>query len=255
MWGNLLKNKKVINTLRARAKLSIILLSIFTISITSSVVAEEVVVGFCFRPSVSLDRVVFGLKDFLVAKDRVHKRPSQNCIDVETTKIREDLINKVVRSKFSVVQSFSSGRGNNVVKENCKIDVVSTGRSNTNTFSVNAGRKTNVQKSETQAQGKSTSKLLLGAGRSGRISIDGEVVSIKCLPLGGDRFEIEVFIQSKFKNSQISTSVSVVRNQPLDLGQLVEELNQKDRNLSINSGIQYKKSKGTSTKDYQLILR
>ena len=108
------------------------------------------------------------------------------------------------------------------------------------------------RESNSRTSSKSTSQLLLGAGRPGYLDVNGERVELKCSPRGRV-VQLEVSLFSSGGNS-LMTSIALTKGNRMNIGSVVEELKNKKRGLDINSGANIGRQNSSGQFDYYLVI-
>ena len=82
--------------------------------------------------------------------------------------------------------------------------------------------------------------------------MDDQEVFVTC-HVFGTNYRVELSLDSS--NSSLSTSVNTTKGSRLNIGQMVEDLNNRSRNIDIKKGVNYQKQKGRAVSDYFLIIQ
>jgi hypothetical protein len=224
----------------------------FLVLFTPSTMALE---GYCFSRGTSLSRVSSHVQVILAPKDKVYKRDSLNCIELEISASRKDLVEKWIRKKFRVLKTYTDAPslGNNnaqPITANCrlKIERVSQGKSQVNRTRL--GSRNSVTQTNSSLNGVRTSNVVLGLGFSGSIRVNEEQVSLTCKSIINGGYLVSVSIDSE--SSGLVTTLQVYRGKKVNLGQVVNTLNSKTNTIGIPSGLDNSKSKSKETFDYFL---
>lgn len=101
--------------------------------------------------------------------------------------------------------------------------------------------------------GQSTSTLLLGSGKTGSISINNQKIDIKCTHISNSNYDLEISINGDAGG--VSTSISLSRNQQTNIGEIVQDLNDKSKEKDITSGYSKSKSKRKNYYQYFVTIR
>lgn len=210
--------------------------------------------SFCFPGSTSLDKVSSHVSAILAPRDKVFKRESLNCLELEISPSRKELVEKWIRKKYKVMNTYSEGVSNktqSMVTQNCrlKVDRISKGTSQTNNTRI--GSRNSLSQTNTRSSGKRTSQLLLGLGQNGSMRVNDEIVFLSCRGVNGGGYVIGVSIDSE--SSGLTTTLQVTKGSKVNLGQVVNSLNSRSNTVGIPRGIDKSKRKSNESFDYYLI--
>lgn len=215
--------------------------------------------GFCFSPSTNIKNVQSYLRQILLPSEQVYLRRSLNCVEVEAKSHRKGLIDKFIKVKFDIIKRYEPGlQGANpssfsAAPARCRLELIRTGEAKSKTFSVDIGRRNDLRESKAKQKTVSKSQILLSSGKPGRLKLDDRDLQVLCRSRGRNNYELEFSFESK-RNSVV-TSVTISRGQSVDLGSIVDDLNSKNRDLSIQDGINYSKTKGKSKARFELKVK
>jgi len=214
--------------------------------------------GLCFKASTSLDRVLMDMKALALPKDKFFKREAVNCIEVKLSDARFSLYQKYLKRKYLITRTYSgmdtgATRPQGLTGQNCRIEIqkVSSDESTTKQFGL--GKKTKLSKSQNSGSRTSTSRLLLASGQKSNMAMDGNSVDLVCWP--SSDVTARIVVSLSYDSSRLSTTVSVRKGQKVNLGQIVDKLNDKSRDISLRRGLGYKKTNGQRVSDFFLIYR
>lgn len=224
----------------------IFFLILLSSAFVSAVLADELR-GFCFKSGTNLKSVEVYLSPILKESDKVHFRSSMNCIEIKLSLARHGLFEKYLRQRFKLIQSYSGDGLTATIPEfsnkKCKIEVLKKGKGKQNRDSFSFSRKGNIRSEQSRDSQVVRSYLLLNEGRSGSIEVDGESVDLTCFSRGGDRFEITLTIKSKRSHNSLSSSITVVVGERVNIGSIVEDLKDRDRTIGLQEGLKYSRKK------------
>jgi hypothetical protein len=210
--------------------------------------------GFCFREDVTLLQVERSLGAILHPSDQVVKNASTHCIEIQGSNKRTNLYEIFLNKQFRVERSYGTEQKDLIESgvPPCNINVRRTG-SNTNTInSFSIGRKNNLRKNESSSQRITNSQLLIDSGRSGSIQVDQYRIKVTCINLIR-RFKLD--IELEHMNGGVNTSVTVVPGQELDLGSIVDDINNKNKSLSLSKGIKKSHTLGKVQSKYSITVK
>lgn len=131
-----------------------------------------------------------------------------------------------------------------------EITEVTDSKKDSNTISI--GKKNNIIQSSDNNSGANISILKTLEGKWSSIEMNDSTAEIKCEKRGLS-FELDIRIGSE--NSFLSTTRIVRANEKIDLGEIVQTLNEKNKSISLDKGITHTKSIGNKSKKYYLVIR
>lgn len=218
--------------------------------------ATQSITGFCFNKKVSLAQVKSYLSPILMSKDKVYVRESGNCLEIPLSENRKNLFETYLGKRYDTTRVY---RTDGLIEKNqaisdmpqCRLQVEKITKSNLLEDEFSVGSKNRFKRTESKGHQKTTSSLLLTSGVKGSLAVNDQSIEISC-HVYNERYRIEVALTSDAGG--ISTSVNTRKGGRLNLGQLVEELKNRSKNLDINKGLSYGKKKGKSVSDYFLII-
>ena len=239
--------------LRKNLKLKSILLIVLFIPSLS----WAAVYGYCFSRSTSLDSAINHLENIRSPRDRFHKRTSLNCLEVSGSLKMFDLYRKYLSSNYKVLRSYKGANaeiplGRIAARGMCKIKITKTLKMIASKDEVKAGRTNSLARSETSKQVNSISNMVLSYGKKASLRVNEDSIGITC-DKSGNGFQLGFKVEGK--DSHLSSNAWVAANGKLDLGKIVNDLNEKNRSVSINDGMSYQKDKSNTTYNYSLEIK
>ncbi len=190
-------------------------------------------------------------------RDSFHKRTSVHCLEVNGNPKFYGLYRKYLASNFKVLRSYKGADANTSSGQvhklgMCKIKIIKTGKENSSKDEIKLGRKQRLARSENKKQVNSVSNMVLSYGKKASLRVNEDSVAITCDKSGGG-YQLGFKIEGK--NSNLSSNAYVAAGGKLDLGQIVNDLNAKNRSVSINDGMSYQKDKSNTTYNYSLEVK
>lgn len=195
---------------------------------------------YCFDRSVNLREVHRSLKFLLLPKDIVEFRIEENCLDIVTSPERGKLFEKYLAKRYDLKKDTSTaGRISEVENENvtnkgfdCHLDLKTTRKSKVETSNFKMGEKNILNKGETVSSSVSRMELLLGAGKSGELSVGEESLKVSCQLIGIDSANL-IFSYTEKNKASVNTEVLVKKGEWLNIASVLKELNDKTKTLGI----------------------
>lgn len=212
--------------------------------------------GYCFDRSVSLSQVQAHIQTVLSPRDQAFPRASNHCLEINAADTsKSDLYYKWISRNFNIAKTYSEGGGQAetrpaVVNEHCRLQLETVESLSRTDREGSLGTKTRLNQTERTGSKSRKSNILIGVGLSGRIRVDNDELMVSC----NSRNSNTVFLDISFygERSSVSTSVRLSVGSPLNLASVVEDLNDKYRELSLNRGITQKKTTGSKSTQYYL---
>lgn len=224
--------------------------------ISSAFISQAYSSTYCFEQGTSLSDVKRHLSIVLTGSDKVAERGRFLCLDILVSETRKALVLKWLKKKYRVVMpsmNQTSTRPSNIVTKNCRLQVEKVFKGKTENIEASLGLKSNIKNTKTKSGGVSRSSLLLGEGFSGRISVNSTQAFVTCKSVSSSSYSVQVSLNEE--NSDISTGLYIQRGQKVNIGQVVDNLNNKGKTLDASSGVKLNKSEESLTYDYFLIAQ
>ncbi|OUR93463.1 hypothetical protein A9Q84_18490 [Halobacteriovorax marinus] len=223
---------------------------IFLILILTSSVHAMDLRGFCFSRRVSLDQVENYLKQITAPNDIILKNTNKHCIEIGVAGNRSGLFDKFISMNYNVTSRYGGGALTRGRECNFEIENVKNLDRESDEYSI--GKKNRLKKTQETSVSKSTSNLRVMEGKLAQLHVGSTLISLSCSGAGR---VTEVSVSLGSKRTNIITTVQVYRGQRVNLGGIVDDLSNKERELSIKKGASLTKSKGKRTEEFYLILR
>lgn len=215
--------------------------------------------GFCFERNVSIRQVKGHVSTIKAPADKIYLRESLNCIEMNIDNSREDLFRKWISRRFKIIRQYSGNSNGAVITKklirgqcNMKLRRVGKGQSETDNYQL--GKSSKASKTISNNKNERVSTLVLTEGLRGSLSINGNRVELVCNRAGATYYQLDVFTTDQSGN-EISTNVSVNKGRELNIGQVVENLDNSSTNLDINQGIGRTKTQGNIQYDYFISIQ
>tara|TARA_R110000868_G_scaffold86182_2_gene241715 strand:+ start:2880 stop:3458 length:579 start_codon:yes stop_codon:yes gene_type:complete len=169
-----------------------------------------------------------------------------HCLVINADSNKEPLISAFLQKKVGIFKKSFAPRSE------CDITVTEIEVINSDTNNIRIGNKSRVRAGEEQSQNTTKSNMKVLENKWAMIEMNDSRVDIKCQKRG-DFFELDVRVGSE--GSFLSNSVQVSAGQEIDLGSIVKEINEKNKELSTTTGIQVNKKIGTKQNTFKLSIR
>lgn len=213
--------------------------------------------GYCFSRGTSLSSAQAYLDSVKAPRDRTYLRESVSCLEVKGSPARFDLYYKFLSKKFRVLRTYKdqdtgSARSSDLSTGMCRIFVTKIGKKDSKTDKVLIGNRGKVKREEFSGNSKSVSNLILSYGKRGSLSVNSQRIGVTCKK-SGSGYQLSFDLESA--NSAISSNAFISSGQDLNIGGIVNDLNNKRRALSLEKGVEYEKQKGSEKFDYFLKIK
>ncbi len=202
--------------------------------------------SYCFPKTVNLNEASSFVKAILTADDVIRKNNKLNCLEIKIDEARVELVRKFLSSRYQTHTNFE------VQPSLCDMEITEVTNSDKDTNSISIGKRNNIIQSNDNNTGTSISILKTLEGKWSSIEMNDSTAEIKCAKRGSN-YEIEIRIGSE--NSFLSSSRIVRSNEKVDLGEIVQNLIDKNKTIALDKGITRTNSVGTKSKKYYLIIR
>jgi len=230
------------------------ILTIYLILLFGPVLSEEnASIQFCFYDTPTTIQAANYLNDFLIKDESLIPRRDMNCLDVLVKPARANLFEKLLASKFSMKKMPLQGN-ESISDKRCDLVVEKETFSQMKTGEIGVRVKSFKLKDRNQIQQeKSKSFLVLMHGKTASLHVNEEEILVKCFMIRADRYQLEFYL--KGQDNSLSSTVSLVKGQRLEVGGLVKTLNSKDQNIDLpNTGITTK-TKGERSDHIWLMIK
>lgn len=209
--------------------------------------------SICLKEEGDLKLAKKELKKILAPVDQAYLREISNCLDIKTdSKLRFNFYKSYLGKKFRLSEQASQGVRDNqddISFSRCRIRIREVTKTVEQKRKAKLGRRSKLLDKKSNMDNEQISTLLLSSGKTGSLGLDGNFLGVVCFKKAKS-FSVEIFIRGKKGN--ISTSLSLRPRQEVNIGQIANELNEKDKNIDFNDGLGYERDKFTRKHDYYL---
>ena len=241
------------------SRIKILLLKLFTLFVFFLPSVSYALEGFCFSANTSLKSVKSYSQTILAPGDKVFDRKSKNCLEFQISPNRRELVRKWISQKYKISSTYSEGARNTlsqsetIVVENCRLKIERVSKGKAQKTNVDVGKRNGLLQQIQSSSGVRTSSMLLGKGFHGSLRVGFETVYLTCIGKTGVGYNVAVSLDSP--TSSLRTTVFVSSGKKVNIGQVVNSLNDKQKSLGTNKGLSVEKTKGKSTYDYFLMAQ
>ncbi len=239
-------NKKAINIFKAK-------ISFFLLTLSLNVFAAEDLVSFCFTPVINVEEPRDSLNFLLLPNEKVFLRPEQRCIDVLTSTDRVKLLEKYLRVRYTLIQE--EGKNAVEVPRHCQLEMnkSSIRRTDTTSASIGFNSPTGINATNLNSTVNESSQLLLGLGKRGALVVGNQALYVECRIGATGTYQL-IFSLSENGANRITSEVSVKKNEPVNVGQISRDLNERRRILGYPQSA-VSTAVGVEEITYQLIVK
>ena len=227
--------------------------------------------AYCFKKVTDVNSVKSHLSSLLAPKDKVNV--VSNCLHVTTEPIRINLYRKIISMKYKVISDYQINDDGTVTQsfpsssEMCRIETLKIIHSKDKRNDVQVGRQNKLSQTDGKGEEVIKGSMMLTVGLPSVLNVDQENIELTCSRLANNnyqlRFRLSSTIQRDFQgriigknsSSSIDSTVNVTKGQKINVGSIVKDLKNKNKNVSINNGLKLSKTKGKKTIDYYLTIR
>lgn len=191
-------------------------------------------------------------KKFASTKDNIEKE-NNGCIEIITSKHKEDLFNRILMLKFPDVRIKSSSHMA-IDQKVCRINVDKVRISKSQNANIGIGyRKGNARQNDINGQSTSRSQLIISNNKSGKLDVRGSMVEVKCRILNNGMYDLE--IKHASRQSSASTSLTLSPGQRVEIGGYVKDDNGGNQSIGFPTGVSFRKNNlNETTKIYLSIM-
>lgn len=212
--------------------------------------ANEVLLIFC-DSSVASKELSNTLKRFSTENDKIYESDS-SCVEIFTTKIKEELFTKIMRLKYNNI-NIQSTTQTAASEKTCKVNIEQTKKQNTQQNNLALGKNGSVSQNNNSGLESDISQVLISNNQSATIQVDSNQYNIKCRIINNDQFEISLSAQSSANS--ISTSLILSRGSRVEIGNQLRNIDNQSKNIGLPSGIKLNNQVGQIKKSIYLSVQ
>jgi hypothetical protein len=220
--------------------------------LTQNSYSQNVVRLYCFEGE-NLSQVSSYLKPILKSTDSINEIRSANCLEVQLSNVRIPLFDSWLSRRYKYRNDFSNLSGTvqkPVSSKNCRLELNKKTKSSSQLNSGNIGSKNNININSSGSSRTSRSRFLMMSGEPFSLRINDFNTYITCHKKSSGNYQIRISLSEN--KGALSTSVSLVSGQEVNVGSIVENLDSKSKNMNIQKGLGFQKSKIKSKSDFTL---
>jgi len=191
------------------------------------------------------------VSSILAPKDKVYFRRAKNCLEIKLNPKRQELTRTWIGKKYQVIGP-DIGSASLAMGRECRLKVERTLRASSNTTKLKIGQRSGVNRIDSNSMGKRSTSLLLSSGRQGRIRYNDEIVFLKCIKGGGDNYQVEISVDAP--QGGLSSSVSLVKGQKINIGEIINQNRARSSRLSLSSGAAVSSKEALGKFNYFLMI-
>ncbi|WP_157765819.1 hypothetical protein [Halobacteriovorax marinus] len=203
---------------------------------------------YCFPRNTSLTEVKKYLNQIKLDGDIININNSLHCLTVGVEEKRVGLFQKFLSMNYK----FTTRGDNTISKNECQFEVETLRSGNKKTRGLKVGSRNDVRDRDSSYSGKSTSSIRVVEGKLAQLFVNDTLIAISCSVRGR---VTEVNINLGTKKTNLVTTIQIRKGQRVDLGSVVQDLSNKNSEVSLSKGIQYSKTTGEKRDQVYLILK
>lgn len=174
-----------------------------------------------------------------------------NCFELQVSEGRDMLLQRLL----SEVTPFEVGSEVVVTRTPCELELIETTSGNSKGTRTEVSRQLDLRASKRSFSGETRSRLLLSSGRPGRIEAYNTALDLVCIPSLQGSAEVEVWLYSDGGRAQVSTTLTLTKGQAQFLGDVIKELEDKNRSVSLARGYQRTTEEMLKKTQFYLVLK
>ncbi|MCK6594278.1 MAG: hypothetical protein L6Q33_03690 [Bacteriovoracaceae bacterium] len=208
--------------------------------------------SFCFQNQLESNRAKKEISDLLLPTDKIIERDNSPCFDIVTSRAdRVELFENFLKRRFEI--DFSRAKGSNLRnEENCRIDFITTRKSDKKVTVIKAGQMTKAFKEDIKTDQVTTQSLQLQPGMPGKIGYDTEFLELLCQPQAGDQFLMTISHLSM--SGSVKTTIRLGKGMKFNIADSVNDINNQKRQLGYPQS-EWIKTVGNELVTYELVVQ
>lgn len=219
--------KKVTNIYKA-------IISFFFLFYSPILWPVEELASFCFKPSTSLEEARDSLSFLLLPREKTFLRPSQRCMDVLTSPDRVKLLEKFLRLRYTLEESEADKNSEEKLQEqHCLLEMKKTSVRKTDTNELKVGVDNKLSSGSLNSSVTETSEILLGIGKPGVLAVGNQALYVECRKGSTGLYQLLFSLSESGGSSRISTEISTKKNEPVNVGQVTKDLNERNKIIGL----------------------
>lgn len=208
--------------------------------------------SFCFQNQSETIRAKREVSDILLPTDKLIERDNAPCFDIVTSRAdRLELLENFLKRRFEI--DFARAKGPSTRnEENCRIDFITTRKSDKKVTVIKAGQVSKAAKEEVKTDQVTTQSLQLQAGMPGKLGYDAELLEITCRPEVGEQYLMTISHLSL--SGSVKTVIRLGKGMKFNLADTVNDLNNQKRQLGYPQS-EWIKTVGNELVSYELVVQ
>lgn len=204
-----------------------LIIKLLLLLLVQSSYAGDDAASFCFESNVSLKSVKHSIGFILLEKDSVSFREEDHCLDIVTTEARKNLLEKYLAKNYKLISADQPKE-----KGECHLELKTITTKKQAGQDLKLGEKNNLSVNESVTRSVTSAEMLLGAGFSGTLATGTQTLQVQCRPAGSDLFDLVFYFEEKTR-ATVSTTVSLKKNEVMNIATVKQILNDKNKTLGI----------------------
>ena len=181
-------------------------------------------------------------------------RSADNCLDIVTSPDRSKLLEKFLSKRYTLISETSEAASSNtqITEDHCQLEMKTTRARKVDSINVRVGRTNDAQTSNRDLRETSTAQILLGMGKPGSLDLDGRALYVECRQGASGIYQL-IFSFTELNRTKVTSEVSLRKNEPLSIVQIVTDLNNRSKTLGLpETIIQEAEGKDSTTFELQI---
>lgn len=227
------------------------LTKIFLVAICLFAAKNIFAARYCLKSSTPSTKVAVERKlgPFLKRGERIDWEV--NCFELQVSDGRDMLMQKLLGE----VAVFEVGSEVVVTRRPCELELIEVTSGNSKGTQAEISRQLKLRESKRAFNSETRSRLLLSHGRPGRIEAYKTALELVCIPTLKDTAEVEVWLYANGGRAQISTTLTLTKGQVQFIGDVIKELEDKNRSVSLAQGYQKTTEEMLRKTQFYLLLK
>lgn len=212
--------------------IQLLFISLFSFS---AIAQSQIYLQYCFEDRMKASSALKRIQFLKTANDYIGQ--DGPCLDVTTSQSRQELYNKVIRTKFGITSSSLSSANNQGLESQCHFTVTRIKSNNLSSIGAAANLK-NIGARQSQHKGKSQtiSTLVVSQGKPASLTVREQNLSLTC-HITAAGYNVDIAIQGN--ESSLKTSRFITKGASIELGSISQSLNATNKNADLNQGINH----------------
>lgn len=204
----------------------------------------------CFKSSVDLEVIKKQFDELILKDEKIIISKRSHCLMLDMTDARKKIFEEMMSKKYELksrsdVESLSSGRM-------CSLKLMAVTKKKVKSHRSQVSKRINLSASNSEDQSRRVTSLVAMENYPASFSYNMQKLNYKCR-LTSSGATLTISIDHSF-NGQLSSTISIKKGQWAFIGDIVENLNKKNKEISTKSGFIYTGQKGREDKKFYISI-